>query len=96
MSKRTSGVHRVVHQAMHYRFYEVDADDHFLIGYSAECPSDAAAMQAARRLMEQRIAVVEVWQAEQPVGRLSAVEDLAEQRPRADAQLSWRMSREAR
>jgi len=60
---------------MHYRFYEVDADDHVVAGYSVECRSDAAAMQAAHRLLQQRSADVEVWQATRPVGRLSAAED---------------------
>ena len=59
-----------------YRFYEIDAGNRVLTGYSAECPSDAAAMEAARRLGQQRAAVVEVWQAKRLVGCLSAAEPM--------------------
>ena len=57
-----------------YRFYEIDAGNRVLTGYSAECPSDAAAMEAARGIGQQRAGVVEVWQAERLAGGLSAAE----------------------
>ena len=44
----------------HYRFYELDPSDHITAGFSVECGSDAAAMRAARTLLE-RSAGVEVW-----------------------------------
>jgi hypothetical protein len=57
----------------HYRFYELDFDDHITSGYSAECPSDAAAMTAAGRLLEQApTPVVEVWRDTRRVAHLSA------------------------
>ena len=57
---------------MHYRFYEIDPSNHVMAGYSVGCPSDAAAIEAARRLGQQRAAVVEVWEATRLAGRLSA------------------------
>jgi len=44
----------------HYRFYQLDTSDHITAGYSVECGSDAAALRAARTLLE-RAAGVEVW-----------------------------------
>jgi hypothetical protein len=41
----------------HYRFYELDPADHITAGYSVECGSDAAAMRAARALLERFLAV---------------------------------------
>jgi hypothetical protein len=47
----------------HYRFYELDHSDHIEAGYSVECGSDADAVHAAGRLLENRpAAAVEVWQ----------------------------------
>ena len=65
----------------HYRFYEIDARDHVSAGHSAECPSDEAAMGAARRLARQRhVAVIEVWQSARRIGRVRA----------AQAMMIWR------
>ena len=55
----------------HYRFYELDPSDHITVGYSIECGSDAAAMRAARTLLE-RAAGVEVWKSNHRVAHLSA------------------------
>ena len=55
----------------HYRFYELDPSDHIMAGYSVECGSDAAAMRAARTLLE-RSAGVEVWKSNHCVAHLSA------------------------
>jgi hypothetical protein len=55
----------------HYRFYELDPSDHIMAGYSVECGSDAAAMRAARTLLE-RAAGVEVWKSTNCVAHLSA------------------------
>jgi hypothetical protein len=47
----------------HYRFYELDHSDHIEAGYSVECGSDADAVRAAGRLLENSPAAsVEVWQ----------------------------------
>ena len=47
----------------HYRFYELDHSDHIEAGYSVECGSDADAVRAAGRLLENSpTAAVEVWQ----------------------------------
>ena len=47
----------------HYRFYELDHSDHIEAGYSVECGSDADAVRAAGRLLENSpAAAVEVWQ----------------------------------
>jgi hypothetical protein len=54
----------------HYRFYELDQSDHITVGYSIECGSDAAAMRAARTLLE-RAAGVEVWKSNHRVAHLS-------------------------
>ena len=54
----------------HYRFYELDQSDHITVGYSIECGSDAAAMRAARTLLE-RAAGVEVWKSNHCVAHLS-------------------------
>jgi hypothetical protein len=55
----------------HYRFYELDPSEHITAGYSVECGSDAAAMRAARTLLE-RAAAVEVWKSNNRVAHLSA------------------------
>ena len=54
-----------------YRFYRLDRSDHITAGYSVECSSDAAALRAARTLL-QRAAGVEVWKNDNCVGHLSA------------------------
>jgi len=47
----------------HYRFYELDHSEHIEAGYSVECGSDADAVRAASRLLENSpAAAVEVWQ----------------------------------
>ncbi len=61
----------------HYRFYEIDVADHVSAGYSVDCPSDEAAMSAARRLAQHRSAAVmmiEVWRSAQQIGRVRAVQ----------------------
>ena len=55
----------------HYRFYELDPFDHITAGYSVECRSDAAAMRAARTLLERSIGV-EVWKSNRCMAHLSA------------------------
>ena len=55
----------------HYRFYELDPFDHITAGYSVECGSDAAAMRAARTLLE-RSTGVEVWKSNHCMAHLSA------------------------
>ena len=54
----------------HYRFYELDPSDHITAGFSVECGSDAAAMRAARTLLE-RSAGVEVWKSNHCIAHLS-------------------------
>ena len=54
----------------HYRIYELDPSDHITAGYSVECGSDAAAMRAARTLLE-RSAGVEVWKSKHCIAHLS-------------------------
>ena len=55
----------------HYRFYQLDTSDHITAGHSVECGSDAAALRAARTLLE-RAAGVEVWKNDNCVAHLSA------------------------
>ena len=55
----------------HYRFYELDPADHITAGYSVECGSDAAAMRAARTLLERSVRV-EIWKSNCCVAHLSA------------------------
>ena len=55
----------------HYRFYQLDTSDHITAGHSVECGSDAAALRAARTLLE-RTAGVEVWKNDNCVAHLSA------------------------
>ena len=54
----------------HYRFYELDPGDHITAGYSVECGSDAAAMRAARTLLERSVGV-EIWKSNHCVAHLS-------------------------
>ncbi len=56
----------------HYRIYQLDPSDHIATGFSVECGSDAAAMHAARNLLE-RSAGVEVWKNNHLVAHLSVV-----------------------
>ena len=62
---------RYARQMSHYRFYELDFADHIKVGYSVECGSDAAAIRAARTLLE-RSARVEVWNNNKCVAHLGA------------------------
>jgi len=55
----------------HCRFYELNPSDHITAGYSVECGSDAAALRAARTLLE-RSAGVEVWKSNHCLAHLSA------------------------
>ena len=55
----------------HYRIYQLDPSDHITAGFSVECGSDAAAMRAARTLLE-RSAGVEVWKSNHRLAHLSA------------------------
>jgi len=55
----------------HYRFYKLDPANRVLAGYSVECGSDAAALRAARTLL-QRAEGVEVWSSSRCVARLSS------------------------
>jgi hypothetical protein len=54
----------------HYRIYQLDPSDHITAGFSVECGSDAAAMRAARTLLE-RSAGVEVWKSANCLAHLS-------------------------
>ena len=54
----------------HYRIYQLDPSDHITAGFSVECGSDAAAMHAARTLLE-RSAGVEVWKSNNCIAHLS-------------------------
>ena len=54
----------------HYRIYQLDPSDHITAGFSVECGSDAAAVQAARTLLE-RSDGVEVWKGHHCVAHLS-------------------------
>ena len=54
----------------HYRIYQIDPSDHIRAGFSIECGSDAAAMRAARTLLE-RSDGVEVWKGDHCVAHLS-------------------------
>jgi hypothetical protein len=54
----------------HYRIYQIDPSDHITAGFSVECGSDAAAMRAARTLLE-RSDGVEVWKGDHCVAHLS-------------------------
>ena len=56
----------------HYRIYQLDPSDHVTAGFSVECGSDAAALRAARALLElQQSAGVEVWQSTNRLAHLS-------------------------
>jgi hypothetical protein len=61
----------------HYRVYQLDPSDHITAGFSVECESDAAALRAARTLLE-RSAGVEVWKSTNCIAHLSP-----------DARLLW-------
>jgi hypothetical protein len=54
----------------HYRIYQLDPSDHITAGFSVECGSDAAALRAARTLLE-RSAGVEVWKSANRLAHLS-------------------------
>ena len=54
----------------HYRIYQLDPSDHITAGFSVECESDAAAMRAARTLLE-RSDGVEAWKGDHCVIHLS-------------------------
>ena len=54
----------------HYRIYQLDPSDHITAGFSVECGSDAAALRAARILLE-RSAGVEVWKSANRLAHLS-------------------------
>ena len=54
----------------HYRIYQLDPSDHITAGFSVECGSDAAAVRAARTLLE-RSAGVEVWKSANRLAHLS-------------------------
>jgi hypothetical protein len=66
--RRPPGCRRACHMG-HYRFYQLDVADRIKGGYSVECGSDAAALRAARTLL-QRSAAVEVWRSNRRVARL--------------------------
>jgi hypothetical protein len=51
---------RTFPSAGHYGIYQLEPADHITAGFSVECGSDAAALRAARTLLE-RSAGVEVW-----------------------------------
>ena len=56
----------------HYRIYQLDPSDHVTAGFSVECGSDAAALRAARALLElEQSAGVEVWQNANRLAHLS-------------------------
>jgi len=54
----------------HYRIYQLDPSNHIAAGFSVECGSDAAAVRAARTLLE-RSDGVEVWKGDHRVAHLS-------------------------
>ena len=54
----------------HYSMYQLDPSDHITAGFSVECGSDAAALRAARTLLE-RSAGVEVWNSANRIAHLS-------------------------
>ena len=66
----------------HYRIYQLDPSDHITAGFSVECGSDAAAMRAARTLLE-RSAGVEIWKSANRLAHLSP-----------EARLLWDQGRE--
>ena len=66
----------------HYRIYQLDPSDHIMAGFSVECGSDAAALRAARILLE-RSAGVEVWKSANRLAHLSP-----------EARLLWDQQRE--
>jgi hypothetical protein len=53
-----------------YRIYQLDPFDHITVGFSVECGSDAAALRAARTLLERSIGV-EVWKSDNRLAHLS-------------------------
>jgi hypothetical protein len=56
----------------HYRIYQLDPSGHVTAGYSVECGSDAAALRAARALLElEQSAGVEVWKGANRLAHLS-------------------------
>jgi hypothetical protein len=67
----------------HYRIYQLDPSDHITAGFSVECGSDAAAMRAARTLLE-RSDGVEVWKSTNCIAHLSR-----------EARLLWDKQRKA-
>jgi hypothetical protein len=54
----------------HYRIYQLDPSDHITAGFSVECGSDAAALRAARTLLDRSIGV-EVWKSANRLAHLS-------------------------
>jgi hypothetical protein len=56
----------------HYRIYRLDPSDHVTAGFSVECGSDAAALRAARALLElEQSAGVEDWKSANRLAHLS-------------------------
>jgi hypothetical protein len=70
MTPATGGCCRAFPRIGHYRIYQLDPSDHITAGFSVECGSDAAAMRAARTLLE-RSDGVEVWKGDHRVANLS-------------------------
>jgi hypothetical protein len=54
----------------HYLIYQLDPSAHITAGFSVECGSDAAALRAARALLEPS-AGVEVWKSANCIAHLS-------------------------
>jgi hypothetical protein len=69
-SSGNQGCGRTFPSMGHYRIYQLDPSDHITAGFSVECGSDAAAMRAARTLLE-RSAGVEVWKSSNCLAHLS-------------------------
>jgi len=66
LSRGHRGRRRTFPNMGHYRIYQLDPSDHITAGFSVECESDAAAMRAARTLLE-RSDGVEVWRGDRRV-----------------------------
>jgi hypothetical protein len=70
MTPATGGCCRAFPRIGHYRIYQLDPSDHITAGFSVECGSGAAAMRAARRLLE-RSARAEIWKSANCIAHLS-------------------------
>ena len=83
MTQATQGGRRTFPSRGFYRIYQLDPSDHITAGFSVECGSDAAALRAARTLLDRSIGV-EVWKSANRLAHLNP-----------EARLLWDQRRKA-